>query len=253
MMVRIATAALAIASIAAPAWAVDYCKTSVSGDGREALVDGLVDGATLKALQVEDDPIAATVALTNDGYTVAANGSATLTPYRSGQSVDGKDWLSPGSVATVFGGMALQWPRFYKDGKPVQDTLIVFEDGAVNQGVTSTGLATDPDTMTLYVSWGSGLPLPSPHGFRSTYLYGGDTWSSIAAPGRDLFVRFYDGKRTAPMGYATFRWPDDAPWNARLITQVNALREFWSARKCVDAETLADDPADDELDDPEFR
>lgn len=50
-MIRIAIAACLVTIAAAPAWAVDYCKTSVNRGGHAALMDGLVDGATLKALR----------------------------------------------------------------------------------------------------------------------------------------------------------------------------------------------------------
>lgn len=247
MMIRIAVAASLVTIAAAPAWAVDFCKTSVTRGGHEALVDGLVDGATLQAVRVEDDPISGKVALGALEYTAAGGGLAVLTPYRAGQSLAGRDWQTPGSVETTFGGMALHWPRFYKGGNPVVDTLIVFEGNGVSRGITSTRLSSDPDLMTLYVGWGSAPPMPSPYGHRSQY---GTDLSAMASPGEQVLVKFYDGKRSAPIGSVAFTLPEAAPWNARLVTQVNALRAVSAAKTCVDAATLAGDPDDPE--DEEF-
>lgn len=253
MLIRIAVAACLLAGAGSPAWAVDYCMTSVTRDGREALVDGLVDGVALQAVRIEDDPIAGRVTLwaSTVGYTMTGGGAAALTPYRTGQSVDGKDWRTPGSVATTFGGMALRWPRFYKGGAPVRDTRIVFEANGLSQGITSTRLPSDPDVMTLYAGWGSGPPMPSPHDYRSQYVSG--DWSSVAVPGGQLVVKFYDGNQSTLLGSVAFAWPDEAPWTARMATQVNALRALSAAKKCVDAATLEGDPDDDPDDgDEEF-
>lgn len=244
MSIRIAIAALLVAGVTSPAWAVDYCKTSVSRDGRAALVDGLVDGATLQGVRVEDDPIAGTVQLGTKDYSITGKGAATLTPYRTGQSVEGKDWRTPGSVATLFGGMALQWPRFYKGGNPVGETLIVFESGGRSQGITVFTRESDPDAMTLYVGWDALPVLPRLEGYRSQYISG--TWSSAAVPGGELRVKFYDKDRSAPLGSVTFAWPDEAPWNARMVTQVNALRALSAAGKCTKAAILKGDPDEED-------
>lgn len=236
-----------IAFSAAPAWAVDYCKTSVTRDGREALVEGFVDGTSLQSVRIEDDPIAGTVALwLMDGNTMTGGGKASLTPYRTGQSVEGKDWRTPGSVATMFGGLVLQRPRFYKGGTPVADTLIVFEANGLSQGITVTARPTDPDVVSLYVGWGSLPTMPSLSGYPSQYVSG--DWGSIAVPGEQLVVKFYDKVRTAPLGSVTFTWPEQAAWNARMATQVNALRAMSAAGKCVKAAILKGDP-DEEDDD----
>lgn len=247
MLIRIAVAACLLAGAAAPAWAIEYCKTSVTRDGREAMVDGVVDGVTLQAMRIEDDPIAGSVYPgATSGYSVTGKGAVSLTPYRSGKSVDGKDWRTPGSVATTFGGMALRWPRFYKGGTPVGDTLIVFESGGLSQGITSLARETDPDAMTLYVGWGAGPALPTPYGYRSQYVSG--DWSSIVAPGQTLEVKFYDGKRSAPIGSVTFAWPDETAWSGRMVTQVNALRALSAAGKCSAAEVPKDDQNDEDED-----
>ncbi len=246
MLIRIAVAACLLVGAAAPAWAMAYCKTSVTRDGRDAMVDGVVDGVALEVVRIEDDPIAGTVSLSATEYSVAGKGAATLTPYRTGRSVEGKDWRTPGSVATTFGGMALQWPRFYKGGTPVGDTLIVFESGGLSQGITSLARETDPDTMTLYVGWGAGPALATPYGYRSQYV--SRDWSPVAAPGETLVVKFYDGKRSAPIGSVTFAWPDETAWSGRMVTQVNALRALSAAGKCSAAEVPKGDQNDEDED-----
>lgn len=247
MLIRIAITACLVTIAAAPAWAVDYCKTSVVRGDHAALVDGLVDGAALKALRVEDEPLPGMVALDARYYSVAGGGSVVLTPYRAGKSLADKDWQAPGSVETTFGGMALHWPRFYKGGTLVRDTLIVFEGNGVSQGIMSTRLSSDPDMMTLYVGWGSAPPMPSPYGHRSQYV---TDLSAMAVPGERLVVKFYDGKRSAPIGSVAFTLPEAALWNARMVTQVNALRAVSAAKTCVDAATLAVAP--DDAEDEEF-
>lgn len=238
---------------AAPAWAVDYCKASVTRDGREAIAEAFVDGDTLQRIRIEDIPIASKVTMdpAAKGYTVAAGGAVSLTPYRSGRPLEGKNWQTPGSVSTVFGGMALQWPRFYKDGNDIGETQVVFVVDGLRQGITTAGDATTPAAQNLYVDWDPAWALTSPHNYRGQSLYTPKEvqfWPNVAAPGSSIGVEFYDITRGVFLGSVVLDWPQQAPWNARMVEQVNALRAMSAAKKCTVAVTIKLGGDDDEED-----
>ena len=256
MLVRAVTTSL-LFLVASPAWATDYCKATSLRGGREAIAEAFVDGETLQSIRIEDATIPGKVTMDSaaKGYTVSGEGAAGLTPYRTGQSVEGKDWRTRGSVVTFFGGMTLHWPRFYKDGKPVGNTLIQFNVEGLQQGITSTDIASSADAQNLHVSWDARWVLHAPYGYRSQGFYLPreiEFWPSVAVQGKSMRVDFFDGVVSRPLGSVSFAWPAEVPWNTRMADQVNALRDLYAAKKCTMAAMLNGDADFDDEEDEDF-
>lgn len=257
MIVRAALAVLLLAAGIFPAWGLESCRTTVDRNGHARLVMGTVDGNVLKSLLIEDEDIFGKLTMDPGavGYTASGGGAVSLTPYRGGQSVEGKDWHQPGSVETTFSGMALHWPRFYKDGMRISTTKVVFNANGLGQGIIMLDMPSRPDAETIYVTWDRHLPNDKPYDhYRTQGISDGNehaSWSNAPnAPGQ-LRVEFYEeASRTSTLLLATttFDWPDSGRWNTRLISQVNALRKLHTDRKCTLVVPPAPPSDDDDYD-----
>lgn len=249
MLMRAVTTSLLVL-VAAPAWAMDYCKATTLRGDREAIAEAFVDGDKLTSIRIEDILIPGTVTMdpAAKDYTVSVNGAAGLTPYRTGQSVEGKNWQERGSVATLFGGMTLHWPQFYyKDGKSIASVLIRFNVEGLQQGVTTMDTGSPDDRQNLHVGWDLRWITLPPHNYRSQSVYSQreiEFWPNVAVPGKSMRVEFFDGVASRPLGSVSFAWPAEAPWNTRMAEQVNMLRELHAAKKCSVAATLKGDDDD---------
>lgn len=235
--------ALLIAAIvlsAAPAMA-QTCKITRKADGLTTLAQVTVKETNAKDLMLDTGPFRAAIRFDpkTKGYSVGKGEKASLYLFRTGKSVEGADWRSPGSIATDDAGFAFEWPHILLNGKPLERVDVTLGTGEMGdtwslkqeKGRTREGYA----LADLTAPW----KVPD-HGFK-TLFYGADEddafdiwydWQAELLKRLPVDVTFTDPKTKVVILKLSFPQPTQEAMQARLVADVNALRQAVAEDRC---------------------
>lgn len=114
-MLRFLTIAVLLAS-ATPALA-QPCKITRKVDGLESFASATIKGTAAMSVVYGQGPrlfdLVIDPAAKAMGYTFKDNGKVALHIYRTGASVEDKDWTQPGSIGTEQAAFEIDWPRLF--------------------------------------------------------------------------------------------------------------------------------------------
>ncbi|MFT3723782.1 MAG: hypothetical protein QM773_09365 [Hyphomonadaceae bacterium] len=248
-MIRYLTIAALLAS-ASPALA-QPCKITRKDGGLESFASATINGIAANSVlywqgprlfDLKIDPAAKAL-----GYTFKDNGKAGLYIYRTGKSVDGKDWMQPGSVATDMAGFDIDWPRFFlkKDMvKSIGVELKVDKEMGERDVITKLkdGQARDGFARPLDFAFSSPRKLYwfSEGGDEDEEIEIEDAWRAAISPGKQMVVDFYDATLNfynnklakTKIATATLTFPADEVFQTRYVADFTALRKAFTEKRC---------------------
>ena len=217
-----------------PAVAQTTCRITNAADGMTSSVSGKVTGTSLSELVTENGPFPGKLTLDADSaYKMAPGGAPTLKVFRAGNSVEGKDWRDPGSVETVDGGLLMSWPAFSRGGVEVRNLTVGVSSGwmATRQGISHPAKHTGPTAMFLRLDGRLGAPANSE--LIETDYSDLTQWRSAAQALKATFkVNVFDADTGVHIAAVEFAVPDAEPTQARLISDVTALRKAVAGATC---------------------
>lgn len=233
---------LALALCATPALA-QTCQITRKADGLTTIAQVTVKDTTIaKDLMLDTGPIRA--AITFDpkakGYSVKKGETASLFLFRTGKSVDGADWRSPGSIATEDAGFAFEWPHILLNGKPLTRIDVAFASGETGDGWSINQDKTRQRGGVALVDLTAVVKVPD-HCF-DTLFYGADEeeafdiwydWQAELRKRQPVTVTINDPTTKAVVATISFPQPAQDVMQARLADDVNALRKAFADNKCV--------------------
>lgn len=229
-------AVLGVAAVLAalPATAQTSCRITNGADGQHSVVSGDVTGASVAMLVTENGPFPARLTLDADSaYTQAPGGSPALQVFRVGNSVAGKDWMQPGSVETVDGGLLMSWPAFSLRGAEVRNLTVGISSGwmTTRQAISHPATHTGPTAIFLRLDGRLGAPANSE--LVETDYSDLSQWRSAAQAQKATFkVDVFDADAGVHIAAIEFTIPDAEPTQARLISDVTALRRAVAEKTC---------------------
>lgn len=235
---------------AAPALA-QPCKITRKEGGLDTFASATIDGATAKSILYGQGPRLFDLKIEPDakakGYIFKDNGKVGFYIYRSGKSVDGKDWMQPGSVATELAGFDVDWPRFFLKKDVVKsigvelkmekemgerDVLTKFKDGQARDGFARPLDFAFNSPRNLY--WFS------EGGDEDEEFEIEEAWLAAISPGKQMTVDFYDATKNfynnklprEKIATATISFPAEDVFQSRYVADFTALRKAFTEKRC---------------------
>lgn len=231
---RIIGIALIAASLAGvPALAQMSCRTTNTADGIKSEVSGDVAGSAISMLVTENGPFAGKLTLdAGSAYKVAKGGPPTLKVFRAGNSLEGKDWMQPGSVETVDGGLLVSWSGFTFKGARVHNLTFKVSSGLIEtrQTVAYSTKHKGPDALFLRLD--GRLAAPAGSELLETNYAQLNQWRDAVASRSAFRVDVFDETTAVHIAAIDFTIPPANITQARLISDVNALRRASSEKTC---------------------
>ena len=220
--------------IAMPAVAQTSCRITNTADGKESIVSGDVTGASLSMLVTENGPFPGKLTLDADSaYKAAPGGAPTLKVFRAGNSVAGKDWREPGSVETLDGGLLMSWPAFSLGGAEVRNLAVGLSSGWTTTRQTISHPATHTGPTATFLRLDGRLAAPANSTLIETDYSETTQWRNAAVAWRAVFkVDVFDENAGVHIATIDFTIPDAEPTQARLISDVTALRRAVAEKTC---------------------
>lgn len=209
-----------------PAVAQTTCRITNMAGGKLSIVSGDVTGTSPSMLVTENGPFPAKLTLDADStYKVAPCGTPALKVFRAGNSVAGKDWREPGSVETLDGGQLMSWPAFSLGGEEVRNLTVGLSSGWTTTRQTINHPATHTGPTAIFLRLDGRLAAPADSALIETD-YSETTQGRNAALGSKpiLKVDDFDADAGVHIAAIAFPIPDPEPTQARLISDVTALR-----------------------------
>ena len=217
-----------------PAVAQTTCRITNMADGKESVVSGDVTGTRLSMLVTENGPFPGKLTLdAGSAYKAAPGGVPSLKVFRAGNSVEGKDWRDPGSVETLDGGLLMSWPAFSLGGAEVRNLTVGISSGwmATRQAISHPAAHTGPTAIFLRLDGRLGAPAKSE--LVETDYADLSSWRSAAQAQKATFkVDVFDAEAGVHIATIDFTIPDAEPTQARLISDVTALRRAVAEKTC---------------------
>ena len=219
---------------ALPAVAQTTCRITNTADGKESFVSGDVTGASLSMLFTENGPLPGKLTLDADSaYKPAPGGAPTLKVFRAGNSVVGKDWREPGSVETVDGGLLMSWPAFSLRGAEVRNLTVGLSSGWTTTRQTISHPAAHAGPTAIFLRLDGRLGTPAGSTLIETDYAETTQWRNAALGSKPTFkVDVFDAEAGVHIAAVEFVIPDPEPTQARLISDVTALRRAVAEKTC---------------------
>lgn len=230
---RILTVVVVAASFGMPALAQANCRISNMADGQQSTVSGDIADNTLSMLITENGPFPARLILDVDSaYKPTPGGKATLKVFRVGNSVTGKDWRNPGSVETLDGGLLASSPGFILRGVRVRNLTFEFSSGftKTRQKISYPATHSGPDALFLRLDGRLGPPPGSE--LHETNYSELNQWRSAVINRAVFRVDVFDEDTGVHIAAIDFTIPDASTTQARLVSDVNALRRAVAEKTC---------------------
>ncbi len=225
--------ALVVALGAMPAVAQTTCRITNKADGQQSRVSGEVTGTSVSMLVTENGPFPAKLTLDPDTAYKAAAGSGSLSVFRVGNSLEGKNWLEPGSVETLDGGLLVIWPAFSLRGAKIRNLTIELSDGWIKKRQTITHTATHIGPSAVFLRLDARLATPTGSELIETNYAELNQWRTAAQRRRAMFkLDVSDADAGVHIAAIDFVIPDAEPTQARLISDVTALRRAVAEKTC---------------------
>jgi hypothetical protein len=220
------------ALVGLPAAAQTSCRITHTADGAKSIVSGDVTGTSIAMLVTENGPFAATLTMDPAAAHKPLKGSATLKVYRVGNSLPDKDWRQPGSVETLDGGLLMSWPGFSLRGKRVRNLGLEFSSGytKTNQVVSYPANHAGPEAIFLRLDERMAVPANAIlHEINYSQL---NQWRTVVMDGQAIRVDVTDIDAGVHIATMEFRLHGNDAINARLVSDVNALRKAVAGGTC---------------------
>jgi hypothetical protein len=217
---------------AMPAVAQTTCRITNKADGQKSSVSGEVTGTSVSMLVTENGPFEARLTLDADTAYKAEARSGSLNVFRVGNSLEGKNWLEPGSVETVDGGLLLIWPAFSLRGATIKNLSVELSSGWTKKRQTITHSATHfgPSAVFLRLDARLGTP-PGSELIETNYSELGQ-WRSAVQSGAPFKLDIFDEQAGVHIAAIDFKLPASELIQARLISDVTALRGAVKGKTC---------------------
>jgi len=224
---------IALSLVGAPAFAQTPCSIVNTADGISSKVRGDIADTTLSMLVTDNGPFPAKLTFdAGAAYKLAPGGQPTLNVIRVGNSVVGKDWLQPGSVETVDGGLLMKWPGFTLNGKRLRNLSVELASGYTKsrRAITYPASHKGPDALFLRLDGRLAAP-PGSELVETNYAELGQ-WRSAVIRRAEFRVDVFDEDKGTHVASIDFTIPADNVTQARLISDVNALRRASAEKTC---------------------
>ncbi|MEQ1780756.1 MAG: hypothetical protein ABMA14_05310 [Hyphomonadaceae bacterium] len=217
-----------------PAAAQTTCRITNTADGKESFVSGDVTGTSLAMLVTENGPFAGKLTLdAGSAYKAAPGGAPVLKVFRAGNSVEGKDWREPGSVETLDGGLLMSWPAFSLSGAEVRNLTVGLSSGWTTTRQTFSHPAVHTGPTAIFLRLDGRLAAPANSVLIETDYAETTQWRNAALARRAVFkVDVFDEDAGVHIATIDFTIPDAEPTQARLISDVTALRRAVAEKTC---------------------
>jgi len=230
---RIVSAVLLGASLMAmPAVAQTTCRITNKADGQQSRVSGEVTGTSVSMLVTENGPFPMRLTLDADTAYKAAAGSGSLNVFRVGNSLEGKNWIEPGSVQTVDGGLLLIWPEFSLRGAKIQNLTIELSQGWTKKRQTITHPATHFGPSAIFLRLDARLATPPGSELIETNYSELNAWRNAVVSAAPFKLDIFDADAGVHIGAIDFTLPASELIQARLISDVTALRRAVTEKTC---------------------
>ncbi len=249
-MLRYLTIAVLLAG-AAPALA-QPCKVTRKDGGLESFASAIIVDATAKSMLYGQGPRLFDLTIEPDakanGYTFKDNGKVGFHIYRTGRSLDGKDWMQPGSIGTELAAFEVDWPRLFLKADMVKSVGVHLKmEGMAERDVITNfkeGQARDGFERPLdYYGFDGPRDL---YWFSEAYDDEEEdeiatAWLNAIVPGKPMTVDFYDttdknflDKKIAKqkIATATLTFPTDEMFQPRYVADITALRKAFTDKRC---------------------
>ena len=231
---RIFTVVVVAASLGGmPALAQTTCRITNSVDGMQSAVSGDIADATLSMLVTDNGPFPAKLTLDADSpYKVAPGANAALRVFRVGNSVEGADWRTPGSVETLDGGLLAISPGFTLRSVRVRHIKVELSSGwtKTQQTISYPATHTGPDAIFLRLDGRLGPP-PGAELHETNYSELNQWRQAISSSGK-FRMDVFDVDAGVHIAAIDFVLPDGDSIQARLVSDVNALRRAVAEKSC---------------------
>lgn len=229
----IAVVAVAAVLGALPAVAQAPCRITNSADGKQSSVSGDVTGTSVAMLVTENGPFPAKLTLdAESAYKPAADGPATLNMFRVGNSLEGKDWMQPGSVETVDGGLLMRWPGFTLKGARVRNLSVEVSSGWTKKRQEISYPVTHAGPDALFLRLDARLATPAGSMLVDTNYSELTQWRNAVIGQAAFRVDIFDADAGVHIAKVDFTLPEAATIQARLISDVTALRRAVADKSC---------------------
>jgi hypothetical protein len=215
-----------------PAVAQTSCRIANMADGQQSFVSGNVTGTSLSMLVTENGPFSGTLTLDDGSAYKAAAGSPALKVFRAGHSLEGKDWMAPGTVETVDGGLLMTWPAFSLRGAPVSNITVELSSGMTKTRQTISALAGQTGPTAIFLRLDGRLATPGNAHLIETDYQVLNNWRRDVSSRSTLKVDVFDADAGVHIAALAFRIPEDERTQARLISDVTALRRAVADKTC---------------------
>lgn len=217
---------------AMPAMAQTTCRITNMADGQRSIVSGEVTGTSVAMLVTENGPFQARLTLDADTAYKAESGSASLTIFRVGNSLEGKNWLEPGSVETLDGGLLLIWPAFSLRGATIKNLSIELSSGWTKKRQTITHPATHFGPSAIFLRLDGRMATPPGSQLIETNYSELGQWRDAVIERAAFKLDIYDEDAGVHIGAIDFTLPSGESTQARLVSDVAALRRAFAEKGC---------------------
>ena len=184
-------------------------------------------------LVTENGPFPAKLILDADSaYKLVPGGKPTLNVYRVGNSLEGKDWRDPGSVETLDGGLLASVPGFTLRGARVRNLTFEFSSGYTKTRQTIAYPATHTGAHAIFLRLDGRLGPPPGSDLLETDYAQLNQWRSAVIARSALRVDVFDEAAGVHIAAIDFTIPAAPVTQARLVSDVNALRRAAAEKTC---------------------
>lgn len=216
-----------------PAFAQTTCRISNTADGRQSSVSGDLTGTALSMLVTENGPFPGKLTLDADSaYKPLSATQPTLKVFRVGNSVEGKDWREAGSVETLDGGLLVSWPGFTLRGARVRNLTFDFSSGFTKTRQTINYPATYSGPEAIFLRLDGRMGPPPGSELHETNYSELNQWRSAVLNRPAFRVDVFDVDAGVHIAAIDFNLPASDPTQARLVSDVNALRLAVAENTC---------------------
>ena len=225
-------AVIATSLVGMPAFAQTSCRIANTADGQQSTVSGDITGTTLSMLVTENGPFPAKLSIDAGSVYKAHNEQPTLKVFRVGNSLEGKDWREPGSVETLDGGLLTSIPGFTLRGARVRNLTFEFSSGYTKTRQTISYPATHTGPNALFLRLDGRLGPPPGSDLHETDYAELNQWRSAVIARSTFRVDVFDEDAGVHIAAIDFTIPDASSAQARLVSDVTALRRAVAEKTC---------------------